>query len=455
MTNTANAMRLCNDKLEFYAKVKPAGVQIPGNEPGRFPKIVKLSDGANSETLDFNSICYNEKQLEERVALVKELKPDAEPLTQDYITGSEVNVVVIEMGHAVVALEPAEYIFPPDTPPDQAFLTFTNKWNKIGKGIIRTRQVTDEPRRTRIRETAKNCFKAAGMQGGSGWCRVDMRIDATTGKIYVLEINAFPTLFYPRGTFTSDKIVERTYPGGHAALFDMLLATKLIQTKTREKTHQAVSVFFDEWSKGYEVIWEMPTGLTMRNTMATTFDWTGSVLDLACGSGFLGSALHDAGFTSSVLTGVDISTNMSSSERIKKCYRQPIHMEPMEEFIMTADPYDHIACFNSLQYLPPVIFTAVLSRMFMLARKSISFEVDDMPQTHIDRTNKRVGSSAIYNNTQTMARFPTPPGWKKVLEKEQPLFHSPNSGITVHGTFYRFERIQKDKRVNGHVDDFL
>jgi predicted ATP-grasp superfamily ATP-dependent carboligase len=139
MTNTANAMRLCNDKLEFYAKVKPAGVRIPGNEPGRFPKIVKLSDGANSETLDLKSICYNEKQLEERVALVREMKPDAIPLTQDYITGPEVNVVVLEMGNAVVALEPAEYVFPSETPPDQAFLTFENKWGKIGKGVIRTR----------------------------------------------------------------------------------------------------------------------------------------------------------------------------------------------------------------------------------------------------------------------------------------------------------------------------
>jgi SAM-dependent methyltransferase len=281
-----------------------------------------------------------------------------------------------------------------------------------------------------------------------------MRIDASTGDIYVLEINAFPTMFYPRGTFTSDKIVERVYPGGHTALFDMLLATYLIQTKTREKTHKAVGVFFDEWSKGYEVIWEMPTGLTMRNIMATTFDWTGTILDLACGSGFLGSALFDAGFTSTLLTGVDLSSTMCSSERIERCYKQPIHLEPMEEFIMTADQYDHIACFNSMHYLPPVVFTAVLSRMFMLARTSVSFEVDNMPQAHIDRTNARVGSSAIYNNTATMARFPTPPGWKRVLEKEQVLYHSPNSGATVHGTFYRFERVRKD-RSNGHVDDFL
>ncbi|TKW51333.1 hypothetical protein CTA1_10988 [Colletotrichum tanaceti] len=74
---------------------------------------------------------------------------------------------------------------------------------------------------------------------------------------------------------------------------------------------------------------------------------------------------------------------MVASDCIRKYYKQPIHLEPIEEFIMTADPHDHIACFNSLHYLSPVFFTAVLSRMFMLARKSVSFEVDDMPREHV------------------------------------------------------------------------
>ncbi|WQF87901.1 Putative S-adenosyl-L-methionine-dependent methyltransferase superfamily [Colletotrichum destructivum] len=450
LTNTASAMRLCNDKLEFYAKVEPAGIRVPGNESGCFPKIVKLRDGANSETLDFDSICHDERQLKKRVTLVKTLKPDAECLVQDYIVGSEVNVVVVEMGHAVVALEPVEYVFPPDTPTGRAFLTFENKFANVGKGVVRTRIVIDEPRRSRIRETSQNAFKAAGMQGGSGWCRVDMRIDAKTGEIYVLEINAFPTVFYPRGAFTSDKVIERTYPGGHAALFDMLLATKLIQTKAYCQAHRTVSTFFDDFSKKYEIAWEMPSIKTVRNVMAVDFDWAGSVLDLACGSGFLGNALFDAGWTSSVVVGVDISPEMAASERTRKYYKQPIHLEPIEEFIMTADPFDHIACFNGLQYLSPVLFTAVLSRMFMLARKSVSFEVDDMPREHVQSTNERIGSSAIYNNTQTMARFPTPPDWKRVLEKKQFLFRSPNTSVDVQGTFYRFEKIEDCLCVNSY-----
>ncbi|TDZ16437.1 hypothetical protein Cob_v010804 [Colletotrichum orbiculare MAFF 240422] len=414
LTNTACAMRLCNDKPAFYAKVKPAGIRVPANEANRFPKIVKLSDGANSETLDYDS---------------------------DYIRGSEVNVLVMEMGRAVVALEPVEYVFPAATPAEQAFLTFENKFKTVGKGVIRTKLVTDEPRRSRIREMAQDTFKAAGMQGGSGWCRVDMRVAEGSGKIYVLEINAFPTVFYPRGLFTSDKVVEQTYPGGHAALFDMLLATKLIQDKAYHTVHDAVCAFFNDFSTRYEAAWDMPTIQTVRSVISVDYDWAGSVLDLACGSGFPGNALFNAGWTSSVITGVDICPEMATSDRAKRYYQQPINIEPIEEFIMDAGPYDHIACFNGFQYLSPVVFAATLSRMFMLARKSVTFEVDDTPQEHIDRTKSRIGCVAIHNNTEPMSRFPTPRGWRRVLERSQLLFHSPNTGVDVHGTFYRFEKV--------------
>ncbi|KAK3935756.1 hypothetical protein QBC46DRAFT_461896 [Diplogelasinospora grovesii] len=464
LTNRADAMRFCNDKHEFYSRVRQhssptsPGILLPGNDPGHFPKIVKLSDGANSQSLDFSSICHTQQQLSARIDAVRQGYPDADILVQDYISGAEVNVVVVEMGHNVVALEPVEYIFPDPTPPEEAFLTFENKFMKVGKGStgIRTKLVTDEPRRSHIRSTAERTFVAAGMQNGSGWCRVDMRVDQDTNDIYVLEINAFPTVFYPKGAYTSDKVVARTYPGGHAALFDMLLATRLIQTGAHKETHRAVATFFDDFSERYEQVWEMPTIVTVRTHMAVSYDWRGTVLDMACGSGFLGHALHDAGYiiTAAVtITGVDISPSMASSERARKYYTRPIHIAPMEEFIMTSSEYDHVACFNGFQYLPPVIFTAVLSRMFMLAQKSVSFEVDNMPQEHIDRTNKRVGSPALFNNTPTMARFQTPNGWKRVCEKEQLLFHSPNSGIDVHGVFYRFER--EPKEASGDENDFL
>ncbi|KAK1982531.1 hypothetical protein LZ30DRAFT_717228 [Colletotrichum cereale] len=78
--------------------------------------------------------------------------------------------------------------------------------------------------------------------------------------------------------------------------------------------------------------------------------------------------------------------------------------------------------------------------MFMLARKSVSFEMYDTPEKHIETINKKIGTTAIYNNTQQLEQFPTPQGWERVFEKRQFLFSSPNSGVDVHGTFYRFEK---------------
>ncbi|KAH8696127.1 hypothetical protein BGW36DRAFT_359986 [Talaromyces proteolyticus] len=453
LTNKAEAMRLHYNKQEFYAKAVAEGLSVPGNEPGRYPKIVKLGDAANSLELSYDSICSSADEVASRVAVVKEHTPDAEIIVQDYIIGPEVSAVVVEMGHAVVALEPVEYIFPKDTPKEAAFLTFDNKFHAIGKGIIKTKIVKDEPRRSRIREAAQHCFKVMGMTNGGGWGRADMRVDSATGKVYVLEMNIFPTLFYPKGAYTSDKMVMKTYPGGHAALFDMLLTTKLIQTRAAAKSHKSVSSFFDTFSSTYDKIWETPTVKMMRGSVTHDFDWSGTVLDLACGSGFLGQAISERGY-SSVVTGVDISPRMASSKRIQTYYRQPIYIAPMEEFIMTSDSYDHIACFNGFQYLSPVMLTAVLSRMFMLAKKSVSFEADATPAEHIRAFEQRTGGGALYNSTHAIQRFPVPNGWRKVLEKPMLLFQSPHFNDDVYGCFYRFERIPETE-MNGHSDDYL
>jgi hypothetical protein len=151
-----------------------------------------------------------------------------------------------------------------------------------------------------------------------------------------------------------------------------------------------------------------------------------------------------------------------------------VHIAPLEDFVMGQnDQFDHVACVNGTQYLTPVFFNAVLARMFMLARRSVTLNVDNQPQEHLSIVNTRAGEAAsIFNNTPTMARFEVPQGWKKVLDQEQLLFRSRTSGCDVRGRYYRFERIEKggvgangngvNGYANGHangaeegVDDFL
>lgn len=45
---------------------------------------------------------------------------------------------------------------------------------------------------------------------------------------------------------------------------------------------------------------------------------------------------------------------------------------------MGAGKYDHIISFGSLHFLPRVEFNAVVARMFMLARKTVAFDVADV-----------------------------------------------------------------------------
>ncbi|KAK2031493.1 hypothetical protein LX32DRAFT_681006 [Colletotrichum zoysiae] len=305
-----------HNTFDVYLNCLSAGIRVPGNEPERFPKVVSLNDKASFETPYFDAVCYDNR--------------------------SDI------------------------------------KSRDFSKQVATATLIVDEPRRSRLRETAQKAFEAVEMQGGSGLCEVHMRIDAATGEISVLEVNASPEIFYPHGSSPIDKVIELTYPGAHAALFDMLLATKSIQNKAYHQSHEIVCNFYRNYSKTYDNAWDLPVLEVIRH------------------------------------------------ERATKYYKQPIHIKPIEEFIMTADTFDHVVCF--------------LTRMFMIACRSVSFEIYDTPEKHIEAINTKIGTTALYNNAKHFERFLTPKGWKMVFKKEQFLFKSPNSGTDVYGTLYRYEK---------------
>ncbi|KAK1957265.1 hypothetical protein LY78DRAFT_727892 [Colletotrichum sublineola] len=189
------------------------------------------------------------------------------------------------MGGAVVALEPVEHVLLTHKSPAKALPEPDVKSRDLSKQVATVTLIVDEPRRSNLRETAQKALEAVEMQGGSGLCEVRMRIDAATGEISVLKVNASPKIFYPRGSSPIDKVIELTYPGAHAALFDMLLATKSIQTKAYHQSHEIVCNFYRNYSKTYDNAWDLPIIEVIRHVMAVDFDWSGRVLDLCCGSG--------------------------------------------------------------------------------------------------------------------------------------------------------------------------
>lgn len=73
-------------------------------------------------------------------------------------------------------------------------------------------------------------FNTLGVAGGGAWDRVDMRLEKDTGHVYVLEVNSLPVVLYPKvNSRGDDLVIEHAFPGAQPALFDMMLATKLIQ----------------------------------------------------------------------------------------------------------------------------------------------------------------------------------------------------------------------------------
>jgi hypothetical protein len=112
----------------------------------------------------------------------------------------------------------------------------------------------------------------------------------------------------------------------------------------------------------------------------------------------------------------------------------------MLSYFKGAGEFDHIVCFGALHFLDTVHLNAVLARMFMLARKSITFEIDDMSQEYIDELKKRYGLLNS-NNVEAMEEFGTPKGWRNVHHQREYLFKSPTTNIDVSGYAMRFERI--------------
>lgn len=440
LTNPSAFLSKTYDKQTCLHLAKMKGLHVPGIEKHKYPKIVKYTDSCGSIGLDFKSVCYSTTELEDRIRLLAEKDKSAQVITQDFIIGTEVSVIVLEMGHEAVALTPLEYIFPPNTPDHEAFLTYENKWEAVDKGIIKYALVKDQPRLSKIQHAAVTAFKALDIPGAA-WARVDLRVEKNTNDVYVLEINPIPVIFYPVGnTFGDDLVVEETFPGRQAALFDVLVATKQMQMNKFDVECKTAAKIYNNWGAKYDEWIATQNQFKSQEHIARTFDFNGTVLDLACGSGMFGRLLHENG-QSSKMSGIDLSTELTTLPAIKEHYQQPISIGPLQELIMAASDYDHIVCFGALHFLNGVTFNAVLARMFMLARKSVTFCVDDLSPDYIEAFAKYAdGAWSNTNHIERLERFGVPKGWTRVYYEKWPLYFSVHLGFEVFGYVTRFEK---------------
>ncbi|KAL8973713.1 MAG: hypothetical protein Q9197_002048 [Variospora fuerteventurae] len=439
------------DKAAFYAGAERDGLLVPSNTPGRYPKIVKFSNTTGSLGLTLSSVCNSKEQVDEQTKLLTSRNSGARVFVQDYIAGIECSAVVLEMGYEPIALSPLEYVFPKDTPSDHAFLTFENKFENVDKGIIQYAFTTDGRRKAAVQQAAVEAFRSAGMSPGGAWARVDMRIETATNRVYVLEVNPFPCIFCPIGnTFGDDLVAERTFPGGHVAIMDILVASHRIQHGVPATQYPTIASIHDQIATYYDKTSRTEPLELMIAENARSFHWAGSVLDLGCGTGYLGELLHAAG-SRSEMVGVDLSPGMTAAASVQKYYRQPVNIEPIQDFIFRGaeGSYDHVACYSTLHFFDNPTCSAIIARMFMLARKSVSFEIDDLSPMYLEEFSKYAdGRWSNWNNTCVGNRFPTPPSWKKVQDEYRYLYRSVHLHSEVHGRFFRYEKDCRDEQAS-------
>jgi hypothetical protein len=307
--NSFDLLRATNDSTFF----------VPQDTVGKYPKIAKFDDGCSSLDFGLQSLSNTEEELNEKLSSLKQQNDLSKIIIHDHVIGDRFSVIVLEMGRKVVALTPLQLAFPQDGAAD-------HDGAKSSSPIF----MQDE-RRKKVQEAAEQAFKAIR---GAGFARIDICIEEETGNVYVLGVVSNPLIFFPLDNkHGDDTIISHQLGGGHASFIDVLIATKRIQLSSHQKQDTSTAEFFDSLAPQYDKVLEAISFGKIHSYFAQKYDFSGTVLDVACGTGSFGKALADQGIKAE-LTGIELSPGMAAAPYAKKYYKQPVKVGPMQELTM-------------------------------------------------------------------------------------------------------------------------
>jgi len=211
-------LRLALDKAKAKAILKDGRIPTPDFQllnPQTlhlfqldYPCIVKPCGEDASHGLSIDSIVNDLAALERQVKFVSETY-GGEALVEEFIGGREFNATVLgDAEGTVLPVSEIGYFLPPGIP---KILTFAAKWEPDSlyfqgtKAICPANIAAEEQKR--IAETAIAAFR---LLGGSGYGRVDMRMDEE-GQLYVIEVNPNPDISPGSGAVTQAAAAGMTY----------------------------------------------------------------------------------------------------------------------------------------------------------------------------------------------------------------------------------------------------
>ena len=173
----------------------------PFQRPGR-PLIVKPAVSAGSLGISVENVVHTPAELESRVKVLSDGYrgwdlASGGLIAEEFVAGREYTTFIVgdhnDPRHRRV-YPPIERVFNRDLPPTEQFLSFDRLWEFYDKeSPLPDGQYLWEyarvpaARRAAVRAVSWDAYVAVG---GVGYGRVDLREDAETGELYVLEVNA-------------------------------------------------------------------------------------------------------------------------------------------------------------------------------------------------------------------------------------------------------------------------
>ena len=166
-----------------------------------FPLILKPAVSGGSMGISTKSVVNNFLELKEQYEVLKKgyhswnLLVDG-AFAEKFIIGREFTTMIIgnctHRSKAIV-FKPLERVFHKSLSKNEKFLSFDRLWefydneNEIQDAYL---YHYETPEKEHIEKIKKISWEAYCAVGGTGYGRVDLRLDETDGKIYVLEVNA-------------------------------------------------------------------------------------------------------------------------------------------------------------------------------------------------------------------------------------------------------------------------
>ncbi len=178
-----------------------ADLQIAAREIG-FPLFIKPDVSAGSYGIQIDSVCYDlaaarRKVLQLEGGLHGQSFEAGGILAEKFIEGREFTVLAVEdetQPLGLWILPPGERVFDKRVPPRERFLAFERYWalpeaeRPIPEGEPYYWYASAPPElRAQLKDIARRAMRAVG---GTGYGRVDLRLDERSGQIFVLEANA-------------------------------------------------------------------------------------------------------------------------------------------------------------------------------------------------------------------------------------------------------------------------